>query len=92
MVSRPNGESNLERLKVALDTYQVWPTVYVFKFIVPQAELNHLLALLDGFPISTRESRTGKYVAVTVEAKMHSSVEVIEVYERVAVIEGLRSL
>lgn len=82
----------LQALKRALDVSSVWPARYVFKFIVPAAELNHLLAILDGFPHTTRESRSGRYISVTCEVEMPSSDAVIEVYQRTAWIQGLLSL
>ncbi len=84
--------SSFESLKVALDAHVQWPTTYVFKFIVPAAELNHLLALLDPLPYSTRESRTGRYVSVTSEVEMESSEHVIAVYRRMSAVKGLMSL
>lgn len=89
---RPVGPSDLIGLKAALDAYQTWPTIYVFKFIVPQGQLSHLLALLDGLPISTRDSSTGRYTSVTIELPMQSSTEVIAVYERVVAVEGLMAM
>ena len=82
----------LQDLKRALDVSTSWPAEYVFKFIVPAGELNHLLALLDGFPYSTRESSSGRYVSVTCEVEMDSSDSVIEVYQRTASVQGLLSL
>lgn len=79
-------------LKRALDGGVDFPAVYVFKFIVPVAGLNHLLALLDGMPCAQRESKTGKYVSVTVETVMTTSDDIIDVYRRTAVIDGLMSL
>lgn len=82
----------LQALKRALDVSSVWPAKYVFKFIIPAGEQNHLLALLDGFPYSTRESRSGRYISVTCEVEMPSSEAVIEVYQRTAGVRGLMSL
>lgn len=84
--------STLDRLKQALDAHVAWPNVYVFKFIVPAGELNHLLALLDGMRWTTRESREGRYVSVTCEVMMESSEDVIAVYRRASRVKGLMSL
>ncbi len=89
-----DGESTdpFAGLRSALEEGVAFPTVYVFKFIVPAASLNHLLALLDGLRTTRRESKTGRYVSVTVEAMMTSSEEVIGVYRRTSCVEGLMSL
>jgi hypothetical protein len=86
-----NGKNTLERLAEVLDRCSAWPNVYVFKFIVPRNELNHLLALLDGLPVSTRESAHGRYVGVTAEAIMASPGDVIAVYERAVRVKGILS-
>jgi hypothetical protein len=89
---QPDPPAPLEGLKRALKAYQSWPSVYVFKFIVPSAELNHLLALLDGLPYTTRSSSSGRYVSVTIEVEMPCADDVIAVYLRTAGIKGLVSL
>lgn len=86
------GAEALAGLKRALDVHTEWPAEYVFKFIVPAGQLNHLLALLDGFPLRTRDSSGGRFVSVTAEVRMRSSDDVIAVYERTAVVQGLISL
>jgi len=85
------GENTLTRLKAALKEHSEWPNVYVFKFIVPKDQLNRLLAILDGMPVSTRESAAGRYIGVTSEVIMETPAEVIAVYEKVVGIEGLLS-
>lgn len=78
-------------LRAALDKHVKFPTNYVFKFIVPRTELPHLLALLDGMELTTRDSATGKYVSVTVEHVVRQAEHVIEVYERVRIVKGIMS-
>lgn len=91
-MAEPEGKPDFSRLRDALSRLETWPTRYAFKFIVRRAELPHLLALLDGFEIATRDSSRGTYTAVTALARMRSASEVIAVYERVSVIDGVRSL
>lgn len=81
----------LESLRAALHAHVEWPSVYTFKFIVPKAHANHLLALLGELKYTLRESATGKYVSVTAEAVLTSPDEVIGVYERTQVVKGLMS-
>ncbi len=72
-----------------------WPSVYMFKFIAP-AE-NRIFALLhDLFPeqadFTSRSSKGGKYVSITVNEVMMSADEVIDRYLKAAAIEGVISL
>lgn len=85
-------EERLQHLQTVLEDKVEWPSVYVFKFIVPASEENHILALLDGMDCKTRTSKTGKYVSVTVEEEMASAGHVIDVYRRTATVRGLISL
>ncbi len=95
-MNRSNGKraakNNLEGLRAALDSEPSWPLVYIFKFIVPGAELNHLLALLDGLPHTLRDSKSGRFTAVTLELEMESSDSVIAIYQKTAVVKGLMAL
>lgn len=92
MTDPKRDQHRLEGLKAALDKTTEWPTVYTYKFIVPRASLNHLLALIDGNRYSSRESKTGKFVSVTMERVVTSSEDVIELYKRTAVVKGLMAL
>lgn len=75
-----------------LDENHQWPCPYVFKFIVPTGNLALLTALFDGQPLTTRESKGGKYTSVTVESTMCSGKSVMETYRKAAEIPGLLAL
>jgi uncharacterized protein len=88
----PKKKLDLSGLKAALDSTVTWPDVYAFKFIVPRAHVNHVYALIDGHRYTERESSSGRFVAITVEAMMTSSDDVVAFYERVSVVEGIMAL
>ena len=77
-----------ERFKTVLDTCHQWPCAYAFKFVVAAPDLEELVLLVsDLLPepeLSTRNSRTGKWVSLTVEAHLESADQVLAVYERVS--------
>lgn len=77
-----------ERFKAALDTCHQWPCAYAFKFVVAAPDLEELVLLIHNLlpspELSTRNSRTGKWVSLTVEAHLESSDQVLDVYERVS--------
>ena len=86
-----NWDEFLELLKEQHD----WPTVYVFKFVVPteKGAIENLLALFDlKAEYSTRESRNGKYTAVTIKQKLDKAEDVVEIYQQAKNIEGVISL
>ena len=75
-----------------LDETIKWPSVYVFKFIVPRAGLDDLSALFPDTQPVLRDSKNGKYVGFTIEREMSSSAAVMEIYRRAALIPGIMSL
>jgi len=72
-----------------------WPSVYMFKFIIPAD--NHKIALVqskfsDEAIVSQKESSSGKYISITVKEVMLSPEAVIEKYQEMETIEGVMAL
>ena len=91
-----NKEEFYANLKIKLDEAIKWPSVYMYKFIVPGenkkvAEVEALFNTKTSH-ISTRPSSTGKFISVTAKEVMSSSEAVIAKYREAEVIEGLISL
>ena len=81
-----------QALRDVLHQEHIFPSEYTFKFIVPMDKLVEATTLLPDARISTRASKTGKYISITAYKVVISADEVIAVYHRLAVIEGLMSL
>ncbi len=75
-----------------LDQYYSWPSLYMFKFIVPIGKEKEVSALFPQQPPTEKLSKNGNYVSVTVQMTMPSSEAVMDVYVRAAEIEGLIAL
>ncbi len=82
----------INSFRIKLDEHHSWPTVYIFKFIVPKGKEIELKDLFPKHTSTDKVSTQGNYISVTFQMMMHSSDDVIEVYERVSSIEGLISL
>jgi putative lipoic acid-binding regulatory protein len=80
------------KLKMVMDETVEFPTEYLFKFIVPVAEVHALIAILDGMDIDERASSGGKYISVSAKSTFQSSDEILKIYKNVAVIKGIISL
>lgn len=87
-----NPEAWWERFKTLLDEQTEWPSEYTFKFIAPADELENLKAVFGQHEVSVRPSSKGNYASVTARMEMHSSDEVIAVYQDAARIPGVVSL
>ena len=85
-----------ENLKEKLEESLKFPSIYMFKFIVPGdlkkvAEVEALFNTKTS-QVSTKQSSTGKFISVTAKEVMNSSLEIISKYREAEHIEGLISL
>ena len=89
-------EDFYKRLKEELANSTVWPSEYLFKFIIPSD--NHKLAIIEksfdnmGAVIKTNTSKNGKYTSISVNTTMKSAQAVIDKYQELSTIEGIISL
>jgi uncharacterized protein len=75
-----------------LDQHYAWPSLYVFKFIVPKGKEGELKQLFPLHTAKEKASKNGNYTSVTLQMMMPSSQAVIDVYKKISVIEGIVSL
>jgi putative lipoic acid-binding regulatory protein len=84
------------KLKIQLDDTTDFPADYLYKFIVPASD-NQVAEVESvfnntGAVINTKNSKTGKYVSVSIILKLNSSDEIIAYYRKVEKIKGIISL
>jgi putative lipoic acid-binding regulatory protein len=87
-----NREEQFEQLRLTLNKEANWPTIYMFKFIIPAD--NRRIALVeskfsDEAIITQKESTNGKYISITVKEVMLSADSIIDKYKEMDGIEGL---
>jgi uncharacterized protein len=75
-----------------LDQHYSWPSLYIFKFIVPKNKVDELKSLFPMHTSTEKASNQGNYVSVTLQMMMPSSEAVIDVYQQASTIEGLIAL
>jgi uncharacterized protein len=75
-----------------LDQHYAWPSLYIFKFIVPAGKEPEVKKLFPQHDTSEKQSKQGNYTSITVQMMMPSSDSVIEIYEQASSIEGLIAL
>lgn len=86
------GEEWWDNFQRLLDDQIDFPSEYIFKFIVPSANLDDLKNVFGHYPVEVRRSSKGNYVSVTARMEMNSSEEVIAVYSAAAEVEDVISL
>lgn len=89
-------EEFYERLKEELRTTSVWPSLYLYKFIVP-TDASKIAAVENEFNnmgavINTVQSKNGKFTSVSINVLMQNPEHVVEKYMAVSTIEGIISL
>ena len=89
------NEEFLMSLHEKLEETTEWPSVYMFKFIIPAD--NRRIAMVEALfgpetKISTKESSGGKYISITGKVVMLSAFDVIEKYRQAAKIDDLIAL
>jgi uncharacterized protein len=78
--------------KEKLDQHHVWPSLYIFKFIVPHGKEKEVKQLFPLHHTTEKASKNGNYISITVQMMMPSSESVIDVYIKASEIEGLIAL
>ena len=97
MSGKPSPEEFYENLKIQLENTASWPSLYMYKFILPKTsnQSQELLNIFDnlGAVIDSKKSKTGKYTSFSIKVKLENPESVIEKYKEVASkIEGVISL
>ena len=96
VMAKPNSQEFYSKLKKQLADTSMWPSKYLFKFIVPTSgdkitqienKFNNL-----GAVITTKESSKGTYTSVSILVTMKNPETVIQKYKEVGTIEGVISL
>lgn len=83
----------VESFQEKLDNHYIWPSVYLFKFIVPTGREEEVKGLFpEKHPATEKQSKQGNYTSVSVQIMMPSSAAVIDIYERASKIEGIVAL
>ena len=88
-------EEFLSKLEEKLNETSEWPSLYMFKFIIP-ADLRKIALVESLFSseakVNSKESSGGKYISITGRVVMLNALEIISIYREAAKIEGLISL
>lgn len=97
MSEKKDPEEFYAKLRSQLYDTSLWPSEYLYKFIVPTSDtkIKGIEEIFDnmGAVITTKKSRKGNYTSVSVNVKIKNPDAVIDKYKEVAdKIEGVISL
>lgn len=89
-------ESFYKKLKTQLDDTTTFPADYLYKFIVSADgnKVEEVQSIFDntGAVITTKKSKTGKYISISIVIKLASSDDIISYYKKAEKVEGIISL
>lgn len=89
-------EEFYKKLKLQLEDTSTWPSVYLYKFIVPtdKAKIKQIEKIFDntGAVIESKKSKKGTYTSLSVTVNLKNADEVIKKYKEVGEVEGVISL
>lgn len=85
-----------ERLREELANTSLWPSEYLYKFIVPTDadKIESIETIFDntGAVITTKQSSKGKYSSISINVRLQNPDEVISYYKKVGKIDGVIAL
>lgn len=91
-----NPEEFYASLKEKLDNTHNFPEEYLFKFILTteESKLTEIYRVFDDikFTLTTRDSKKGKYTALSINAFVLDADQVVSIYKKVGAIEGVMML
>ncbi|WP_224483226.1 DUF493 family protein [Robertkochia aurantiaca] len=96
MGNKNDQEAFYKRLKGELAKSTQWPSLYMYKFIVPSDE-QKILTIEKTFDnmgavIDKKSSSNGNYTSISVKVTMEDPESVIAIYKEVGQVEGVISL
>lgn len=93
---KKNPEEFYASLKEKLEATHDFPEEYLFKFIITteEAKLTEIYRVFDDikFTLTTRDSKNGKYTALSINAFVLDADQVVRIYKKVGEIEGVMML
>lgn len=85
-------EEQIQSFRIKLEAVTVWPSLYMFKFIVPAEEQDKVKEIFSSHEVKERPSRNGKYVSLTINMLANSAEQIIEKYLETYKIKGIIAL
>lgn len=88
-------DDQIERLRQRLNEIHRWPSIYMFKFILPTDEerISRLKRIFgESAEFRERQSAQGNYTSITVREMMLDADSIFDRYLKAGTIEGIISL
>ncbi len=85
-------DQKIDEFKEKLEKSYSWPSLYMFKFIVPAGKEQEVHKLFPKNVVIQKPSKNGKYISLTTEIMAGSTDQIISIYLQANRIERLIAL
>jgi putative lipoic acid-binding regulatory protein len=88
-------EKRLEKLRAVLNDQHQWPSIFIFKFIIPsdESKLQKLKLIFgEAAEFTAKQSKKGTYTSLTVKEMILDADSVFHRYTEASKIEGIIAL
>ncbi len=85
-------DQKIDEFKEKLEKSYSWPSLYMFKFIVPAGKEQEVRKLFPKNEVIQKPSKNGKYISLTTEIMAGSTDQIISIYLQANRIKGLIAL
>ncbi len=85
-------QDNYDSFRKKLEEEHEFPSKYMYKFIVVKEKVQDILPFFETAEISTKKSKTGKYISVSATIVAFNSEDIISRYKSLSHVEGIISL
>lgn len=85
-------DQKISDFKEKLENSYSWPSLYMFKFIVPSGKEEEVKNLFPKHDVTQKPSKNGNYISLTAEIMAGSSDQISDIYLQANKIEGLIAL
>jgi putative lipoic acid-binding regulatory protein len=87
-----SNQKDIESFRNKLEAVTEWPSLYMFKFIVPHDKQQEVKNIFENHEVKTKESSKGNYVSLTIKMLANSSDQIINKYIEAHKVEGIIAL
>ncbi|MGJ3235799.1 DUF493 domain-containing protein [Marivirga sp.] len=85
-------EKEIASFKEKLEAVTEWPSLYMFKFIVPAEQQDEIKDIFENHEVIVKPSSKGKYVSLTIKMLANSAEQIIEKYLETNKVKGVIAL
>ena len=89
---KAQDQQAIQSFKEKLENQYDWPSLYIFKFIVPTNKKDDIIKIFAKHDVSEKQSSKGNYISITTKVMASSSDIIVDYYLEANKVEGVIAL